>query len=467
MSRLRNSTYTFDFWLKLVMWICAMLFIAFYLTLAYNNRWVSDDVMLYNDLIEKGWWSASTEFLYSRRATSHGLFHGIIVLNTDFFSSHYQLFVYHILVLLGFISGIYRLSSTLILTNAHQRVSKSERMLFSILATAALFFGTVQLNEAWFWAISSTVHLVPMLALLHCLASIYAPSRMFFHFSVTFLLGVYIGGASELAALISLLFCSIILGQHLVRSNILKRAQLLKLSAAMIGMMITLAWNIFGKGTSARISLIENENGSNLTHYAQDFINAFSEPRNLLVVLLISLFVLLGRWLQARRVQLNFFTKRRILIAGVFLGLSFLLCYLPMRSLFGDVGPLRAWAPFSMILIGTILLIAIQVGNNVHAKERPFRILTFGTLGLISVLLATYTIRQAPIVSKYSAAHDQRITKLFELNKTHRTQVLSLDPLPDSGMLPSCDIDSDTGAWLNTEYKQVLSLGYSIRIEED
>ncbi len=454
--------------LLVVLTISSLLFALTYLILSFNNRFVSDDIALMNHFKESGWWGAITEFEYSRRYTSHGLFHGLMCFTSDLKSSHAQLFVFHVMVFIGFISGIYRVLNKLFPVEFLFSVSKFERVILSVTLLIALFFGSMQLNEVWFWTISSVIHLLPLMFLLHCLASIFTSNKQgWIHALIALLCGFYIGGASEVFAMVSLLLLTILgLGQYYgVHKR--KNVRLIKIGSAVIGNAGMLLWNVLGNKMNSRFEALSKRRDAASQSWSEDFFGAFIETRFIIFILILVLMIFYGRRLKMSAVYLNIWTKKRLSIAILFLISTWLLTFLPLIATFGDLGPRRAWTPFGFTLIVLLLLIAIDIGNRFHlsTKRTIIGIILSGSLCILG--LSAIIWRQTPRIVQYSKKHDQRLKYFEQLESKGNTDIVTVPKLPDAGMLTSCDIESDTTAWINQQYRQALNLSFSIRTREN
>ena len=151
------------FWLKTGLWLTSVSFLLFYLILAYNNRIASDDLYFVANLSRDGLFESVLNFKYNQRVTSHLLYNLIFVCNTDLRSLHLQVFFFHIATITGFLLSAKFLIHKCFDDLLNFPISRENAFLLSSLYTGALFFFTFQLNEVWFWTISSVIHLIPFI----------------------------------------------------------------------------------------------------------------------------------------------------------------------------------------------------------------------------------------------------------------------------------------------------------------
>ncbi|MCH2231486.1 MAG: hypothetical protein MK105_14200 [Crocinitomicaceae bacterium] len=442
--------------IKWVLWIVAASFMTLYLVLSFNNRAVSDDIVMLNDLEQNGIWNAIFQFNFNKRITGHFLFYSLFSFTTDLQEAHYYIFTFHIITITSLIYAFQRLIKDTSSVLLNFKIRTHDAYLLSILTIAACFFFTFQLNEVWFWTIASAIHLIPVIFVLLSLTILMKHRRKSIHYLMLFIYCIIIGGMSETvtASFIACLLVPILL-------NMLKRQnkQSIPYMVAIIGLFVFFIPNIFGGGSDQRVAL-EIAQGSDL--YIDDFTSFFMlfiVPKNAVFLLFVIISYIIGNFQQHR--FLNHYSTIRII--GVFSFLIILVSattFFPLVHVFGNLGPQRAWTPFGFTLGLSLLLFSFIVGNR--SPKNKMSVAPMGFSLLIVVAISLYTVKQFNHARLYSSAYDQRTINLLKKNAEGQQKPLAIDPLPDSGMLINSEIENDPQGWHNYNLMTKLHLNYQI-----
>ena len=442
--------------LKWVLWIVAACYLTLYLVLAFNNRAVSDDIVMLNDLEQNGIWNAIFEFNFNKRITGHLLFYSLFSVSTDLTEVHHYIFGFHIVTMAALIYAFQRMIKDTSSVLLDFKIRTHDAYLLSLLTIAACFFFTFQLNEVWFWTIASAIHLIPVVFVLLTLTILMKYRRKFIHYVLLFTYCVIIGGMSETitASFIACLFIPILL-------NILKRQNKQSISyvVAIIGLFVFFIPNIFGGGSDERVALEIAQGADLYINNLSSFLLLFIVPKNAIFLLFVIISFIIGNFQQHR--FLNHYSTIRI--TGVFSFIILLVSattFFPLVHVFGNLGPQRAWTPFGFTLGLSLLLFAFIAGNRSPRNKMSVAPMGFSLLVVIAISL--YTLKQFNHARLYSSAYDQRTVHLLKKKIEGQKQPLAIDPLPDSGMLISSEIDNDPEGWHNYNLKTKLHLNYDI-----
>lgn len=442
--------------LKWVLWIIATCFLSLYLILAFNNRAVSDDIVMLNDLEQNGIWNAIFDFNFNKRITGHLLFYSLFTATTDLKEVHHYIFGFHLLTMASLIYAFQRLIKDTSSVLLEYKIKTHDAYLLSVLTIAACFFFTFQLNEVWFWTIASAIHLIPVVFVVLSLTILMKHSRSIQHYILLFLYCIIIGGMSETvtASFIACLFIPILL-------NFLKQQNRQSLSyvVAIIGLFVFFIPNIFGGGSDERVALEITQGADLYISDIKSFFALFIVPKNAVFLLFMILSFIIGNFQQNK--FLSHYSTLRII--GVLLFIILLVSattFFPLIHVFGNLGPQRAWTPLGFTLGLSLLFLTFILGNRSPKNKMSVAPMGFSLLVVIAITL--YTLKQFNHARIYSSAYDQRTIHLIKKNIEGQKDPLGIKPLPNSGMLINSQIETDKEGWHNYNLKTKLQLNYDI-----
>ena len=436
---------------------------GFYLMISYHQRLTGDDFFFLNNLTEKGWYDGVMAFEYNRRFSSHLLFNSIFVSNTDLKTLHFQLFGFQVLTFISLLMAMAFMIRKL-LFRMHATIAKQDAILLSGLVISALFFFTFQLNEVWFWTISSTIHLVPLIFICLGAGILMKEEKGVLDHSFIFLCFLFVGGASETMALSSLSVLGIIAIHRLIhQKGKWMESTNVGLLVAMIGIIVFFSMNILGSGATDRLDIEATEVVSPYIVSIAGFIGIFMQAKNLVFLLFLGLFLFLGSHMRSNGFELKL-TKKTVLRMLGLLVVIVLTTFGPLYFVFDSLGPPRAWTPFGIYLSLLLIVGAFYVGNRKGLSIKPIAI--SGVSMIIIGLIFTYTYRQEPVVRRYSQAYDHRTETLTKMNKNGRVDSLKVGQLPSPGMLVSGELKGGTNSLSCQNLKKVLALKFDLYVQE-
>jgi hypothetical protein len=192
-----------------------------------------------------------------------------------------------------------------------------------------------------------------------------------------------------------------------------------------------------------------------------EFFGAFMQFKNVVFLLFLPLFFLLGNRFFKKGLELktrsNWKTAAMVIII---LFLVTLATFSPLYFVFDSLGPQRAWTPFGTGVVTFLIGFSFYLGNR--TKVVRSKALSFVASGLLTMAILFYIIRQTPIVFKYSKAYDQRTELLLELNRSGQKDAVGIPPLPSSGMLINSQLEKNPDGWHNDLLRVALGLNFNI-----
>lgn len=459
-----NDQNIFDLsWLKVGLWATAFSFVLFYLILAYNNRIASDDLYFVTNLSNDGFFGSILRFKYNQRLTSHLLYNLIFVCNTDLKSLHWQLFFFHIASITGILLSVKYLMRNCFKVLLNFPVSKGDTLLLSALFTGALFFFTFQLNEVWFWSIASVIHLIPLIFIFFGIGHILQKKAKLSSFVLIFMSFLFVGGASETIALSVIVLLSVSVFTFAISKSISKsyRKMIPHLITALMATSFLFLFNILSGNSTNRITFESMQNNSSYIYSLPDFLGSFIQIKNLVFLLFLFLFFILGNQFYKKGLQLKgYFNRKTVILVILSLSLITLATFAPLYYVFDSLGPQRAWSPFGAGIVTFLIVFSFYLGNRKNIKQT--NVLYFIAPMLVTAAILFYVFRQTPIVFEYSRAYDKRTESLLELNRNGQKDPVGVAPLPSSGMLINSRLETSPDGWHNEMLRMALDLNFSV-----
>jgi hypothetical protein len=248
-----------------------------------------------------------------------------------------------------------------------------------------------------------------------------------------------------------------------VSKSISKRIRFIipQLITALVATSILFLVNILDSSTNYRVDFEGMQNSSLYISSFNEFFGAFMQFKNVVFLLFLPLFFLLGNRFFKKGLELktrsNWKTAAMVIII---LFLVTLATFSPLYFVFDSLGPQRAWTPFGTGVVTFLIGFSFYLGNR--TKVVRSKALSFVASGLLTMAILFYIIRQTPIVFKYSKAYDQRTELLLELNRSGQKDAVGIPPLPSSGMLINSQLEKNPDGWHNDLLRVALGLNFNI-----
>jgi hypothetical protein len=469
----------------ILLFFIAIAFLFFYLFLAYHDRFASDDYE-YIRIFKQYGWPGSMMNSYSShtfRWPAILIFNIFFGVNTGFGNLHFMIFLYQFFTMALFIYAVYNLITNLSKLFLNSLPDRKHRLLFSVIFISAFYFGTIQSTDAWFWIISSCIHLQGCIFVILGSSFIIKPDKKKTDHFMIVLSFLVAGGVSEnLAVLIILIFFSLSVFLFIrKRNNDALGIIFRKLMLAFIVASVSFLLNISGTGLKERIRNIrefeanakvkvEKVQGTNQPFLYKDISKVIIRKKNIAFVLLSSLWFFFGYYIRSKKILKEAFSEKPLLtrylkLSLPVLAISILVTLLPLYLFFHGPGPLRAWTPVSLSLTFFLsflfLLIGCKYNNNMFLS-------LFRVVALVSLfIIVMYIFRQSDYVIKYASKYDERCKYLQQLNSVGNKNTIDVKGLPDSGMITNGDITEDENDPLNKDYSYVLGLNFKVRSSDN
>lgn len=369
-----------------IYFIC-VLFIVFYLSIQYNNRINSqDDFILIKRLKDLGFWKSIITWKFNQRPIGHMLFNITFYFNEKVSSFKWSLLLSNLIFISLFTHSI-KLIIDKILKKNNQNLKQIKKWSLSILIVMCTFFFVFERSEIWYWYICFLLYLLPLVFINYGLILILSNNKIKW-FSL--LLFFMIGG--ELEIYIFITFCILVL----VYIN--KLISFKKLIINTISLLSLSIFQFFNKGIANRINLEKKAEIIDSSTFTSTFIHII-DHKNIFFVLLV---IIITSVLSNKTQKINY--PKVMMNLGLVLLQTFIITLSIGKIIFTNSwGPLRIWAPFSILLMLFIIILILYINNRTEIK------LQF--LGIISsfifiILFTAFSFKQYYITSNYAEAYD-------------------------------------------------------------
>lgn len=445
------------------------LFIGLYLFLSFYNRISTDDFYFLNSVNKYGIVGGTIHehATWSGRWTSVLLTHFVLF----FHKLNYSLFLYQVSILLLFITSIYRLLKNLNYLFWQVALKSSELLNTSIFIISAFFYTCFKIDETWFWLCASSNYLLSVVFFILGISAIINPKKSIFNFTLTIFSFTYLGGSCEPLALFSsfilLLFA---LGIYLKRTSIPLPTTLLfsRTLTAFLFCLGSFVLLYIANGNRIREQFFEDISVFEcflINFKTTGMIVLLRLPTIILYLILFSVPAFYLGLSQKVRPQSKKTLFKRIVTIGIVYGLLIYIYQFPVTYVTKDIAAYRALFPITLLTFLTSMLIFYHVGLMLNLKEEIKQFFLLASL-IGVIILNIYTLsRQISTVPKYTKAYDERIDLLLKNKNNPETNCLV--PLPNSGLLLSAEISSDTSFFSNTHLKLGLGIKSNIKLKKN
>ncbi len=444
-------------------------FLILYFILSINSRLSADDFFFLKNLEEYGWWQSMLVSWHSwvTRWTS------ILWLNSIF--SFYNLtgnfLFFHIVTLLMLVFALYRFSvfslDFIIRNSAYKSPGLTaladlpRHSRFAVSLLISFFILTAGIGETFFWITSSAMYLWGFIAVCFLIAEVLRGEKSVSSFMVCVLTASYIGGVAEAIAIPCFILLLLILAFQV------RRKMFMPATAVSIALLlfISILISYSGEGRVLRqsalpdISLLQSVILS-FRSVAQIELYFLSE-KFLFIILFFIAWMGFGAKLPFK---LNVNYK---LFAWVFISFA-LLCFIfifPTSYLLGEIPPLRAWI-FVGFLNCCLLAFAGVITGAYFRRPVITSIISSTAVLVLVVMIGKIAIEQKQITTNYAVAVDKRMLLLKSYVDLGDNAAITLDPLPDSGLLLSSEISSNPSDFRNQHLKKYYGLTNNILLKE-
>ena len=443
-------------------------FLILYFILSINSRLSADDFFFLNNLDAHGWWQSMLLSWHSwvTRWTS------ILWLNSifSFYNLSGNFLFFHIVTLLMLVFALYRFSvfsmDFIIRNSAYKSPGLTaladlpRHSRFAVSFLISFFILTTGVGETFFWITSSAMYLWSFIAVCFLLAEVLRGEKSVSTLVVCVLTAAYIGGAAEAIAIPCFILLLLILAFQL-RKKMLKPATAISIAVLFVSILISYS----GEGRVLRqsalpdISLLQSVT-LNFRSFAQIELYFLSE-KFLFIILFFIAWMGFGAKLPF---ALNVNFKLFAWVLGSYALLSFIFIF-PSSYLLGEIPPLRARIFVGFLNCCLLAFAGVVTGAYFHRPLITSIISSVAVIVLV-VMVGKIAIEQKKITTNYAVAVDKRMLFLKSFVYLGDNAPITLDPLPDSGMLLSSEISSNPTDFRNQHLKKYFGITNDIILKE-
>lgn len=443
-------------------------FLILYFILSINSRLSADDFFFLKNLETHGWWQSM--FLSWNSWVTR--WSSILWLNSifSFYNITGNFLFFHIVTLLMLVFALYRFSvfslDFIIRNSAHKSPGLTaltdlpRHSRFAVSLLISFFILTTGIGETFFWITSSAMYLWGFIAFCFLLAEVLRGGNSDSTFVVCVLTSAYIGGAAEAIALPSFILLIFILAFQLKR-KIFKPATGISIGVLFVSMLISYS----GEGRALRQSALPDISFLqslllSLKSVAQIEFYFFKEKLLFIILFFIAWAGFGAKVTLGGNIDFGFLLR----IIGAIIILSFIFVF-PVCYFLGEIPPLRA-----RILIGflncCLLAFAGVVTGAYFRRPLAISILSFAAVLVLVVMIGKIAIEQKQITTNYAVAVDKRMLLLKSFVDPGDSAAITLERLPDSGMLLSSEISSNPSDFRNQHLKKYFGITNEITLKE-
>lgn len=419
-----------NFLFKLVLVCLAISLIIYFGTLSLFVRPASDDFWIYYEFKEHGFLGFFEYYPYNLRLTSFSIF-GLMASFSYSFEHFEQLITYYFVLLFSAMYfAVYRFLKTLF-NRLNILLHQTKIHILSILLFYALYFGTSNAIEVWFWFIGSSVYLVASLFFILSVTELIKIGTVNYKPYKAYLFFLVFSGTSENFALaaftVLILLC--------LKFNYLRKQLFPIIMLLLILPMINIARN--GYYNRHLESARHYQSASFKIFYPEEIAFDFSAKQLFLPLILFLLFYV-AQTVERQKIIDSitlFYHKNRSFL--IFLILAFLTtCFLPLLIVFRSLGPSRAWMAGNVLMICTLFILLFIIWNQRRIINNTYttQVLFIACFLILFGLLNVYSFRQISKAKAYASAFDTLVVNVKKVKHLHRNYLLS-KPLPDSGVI--------------------------------
>lgn len=419
-----------NFLFKLILVCLAISLIIYFGTLSLFVRPASDDFWIYYEFKEHGFLGFFDYYPYNLRFTSLSVF-GLMASFSYSFEHFEQLITYYFVILFSAMYfAVYRFLKTLF-NRLNILLHQTKIHILSILLFYALYFGTSNAIEVWFWFIGSSVYLVSTLFFILSVTELIKIGTVNYKPYKAYLFFLVFSGTSENFALaaftVLILLC--------LKFNYLRKQLFPIIMLLLILPMINIARN--GYYNRHLESARHYQSASFKIFYPEEIAFDFSAKQLFLPLILFLLFYV-AQTVEKQKIIDSislFYHKNRSFL--IFLILAFLTtCFLPLLIVFRSLGPSRAWMAGNVLTICTLFILLFVIWNQRRIINNTYttQVLFISCFLILFGLLNVYSFRQISKAKAYASAFDTLVANVKKVKHLDRNYLLS-KPLPDSGVI--------------------------------
>ncbi len=415
---------------KVFLVLFCLTFVAFLFTTSIFIRPCSDDLFFYSEVQDKGWFNSIWNLQTNIRFTGFFTFNTIASFTKNFETFSSWLFVYFFLAF-----GIGIIATTNFFNFIHEKIVGRKDLLFAII-TAILYLSSfyvsgINAQEIWFWTIANTIYFLPI-PLLFIAISLFQNKKLVAQI-VFYSLLILLGGMVENFVL-SLIASLIFVFFYFKNSTQFK----LKIIYSGICLIVFPIISQLKSSISKRVMMETyylKENGYFNTIFSDyDFKLNFER-----ILFLIAIYLLVIAFSSNYKDKIplpKFNLKKAIIFNSILLCIIFFCTFLPVVYVFGNFGPARSSMPFVFSLNSSLFFWFFVLGQRINFNN----LISISIAGISLACMSVFFIKQIGLTSQFAEKYDQRI-ELIKNERNSNEKYVLLAPLPDSGVIPSQELN--------------------------
>jgi hypothetical protein len=419
-----------SFLFKLVLVCLAISLVIYFGTLSLFVRPASDDFWIYYEFKKHGFLGFFEYYPYNLRLTSLSIF-GLMASFSYSFEHFEQLITYYFVLLFSAMYfAVYRFLKTLF-NRFNILLHQTKIHILSILLFYALYFGTSNAIEVWFWFIGSSVYLAATLFFILSITELikigtanYKPYKVYLFFLV-------FSGTSENFALatftVLILLC--------LKFNYLRKPLFPIIMLLLILPLLNIARNGY---YNRHLESSRHYQLSSFKIFYPEETNFDFSAKQLFLPLILFLLFYVAQTVKRQKIidsiSLFYYKNRSFLIFIIFAYL--ITSFLPLLIVFRSLGPSRAWMAGNVLTISTLFILLFIIWNQRRIINNTYttKALFIGCFLILFVLLNVYSFQQISRAKTYASAFDTLVVNVKKVKHLDRNYLLS-KPLPDSGVI--------------------------------
>ncbi len=415
---------------KVILVLFCVFFLGFLFTTSFFVRPCSDDLFFYSEFNEKGWFDSIWSLQTNIRFTGFYIFNTIAMLTEDFESFSSNLFIYYFSVF-----TILILASLYFFKFLSNKILIQRDILFlpviSILYLTSSYFSGIHAQEIWFWTIANTIYFLPIPILFFAIPITWKKgiiSNFLFY-----LLLVLLGGMVEnlVLCIIACLLFTLIYFRNSKKNSV-------KISLSILCLLIFPFFSYLKSGISFRVqseTIYKNENGF-FNSVFSDYSLQLNSDRLIFIVFIYLLVMVFSNSIKDKVLLPEFNWKKTAILNIILLSIISLCTFLPMIYVFGNFGPARSSMPFVFSVNSSLFFWCFVIGQRINLKL--YLSILISSISLILIIVFYYI--QFALTSNFAKKYDERFILIKSQSHINQKYIL-LPPLPDSGIIPSQELN--------------------------
>lgn len=439
----------------------SLLFIALITVVSINNRPAADDFYYLYCVPEKGIISCVSELYhgYSARWTAYTLAAAVIPVKWLFA-------IFPVICVLLISVVIASIIKTLSQRLDSFPLKNTDAFITGVMLCSAFFFSSFSIDESWFWMIQACTYAMSMAAQLMILYCLISEKRNWFLLMIA---SVFAGGSSESYALIVMAsMVMLYVFRNRLNSKIFPEKHFrIKILLALTGCIVSFFIMISSKGNLVRYEALPHASVPELiwiilkTWVKSLLIKPFFvSPYYLLFALL--------AFISGRQIKIESGISLAQFLKGwkkplALLPFIVLILILPATIVMSGPPPDRAMMQVSFTMTAFIVILSFDAGRKLNVLWFKISAVKIFTSASLLLLLIFHLVSQTIITHRYAKAFDNRISFLNKMKAKGNKVMITLEPLPESGMIYTAEISEYEVHFTNSFLKKYLELDFEIR----